>query len=198
MASEQPQIHHYDFDLAGLRLSPGEGRRLELTTPIEPLLLGSEHYIAEPEQVPVELSVSRMTGGGYALRLHFSAKVLGPCMRCLKQAGPVVAVEAREVDRPGGGEELDSPYVHDETLDLAAGRATRLRWRCPRRSSAGRTAPVCALCVPWISTRPVPSTTTSPRQTRVGPSSVSSSSISGAQARLAASRGQPEPRPTPW
>ena len=32
-------------------------------------------------------------------------------MRCLKQAAPCVEVEAREVDRPGGGEELDSPYV---------------------------------------------------------------------------------------
>ena len=78
----------------------------------------SERYTAEPEQVQVQLSISRMAGGGYALRLHFSAKVLGPCMRCLKQASPTVEVEAREVDRPGGGEELDSPYVDDETLDL--------------------------------------------------------------------------------
>jgi uncharacterized protein len=31
-----------------------------------------------------------------------------------------VAVDAREVDRPGEGEELDSPYVRDEKLDLAA------------------------------------------------------------------------------
>ncbi len=30
----------HDFDLAGLRLSAGEGRRLELDVPIEPLLLG--------------------------------------------------------------------------------------------------------------------------------------------------------------
>jgi uncharacterized protein len=108
----------HDFDLAGLRLSPGEGRRLELETPIEPLLLGSERYEAEPARVPVELSVSRMTGGGYALRLRFSAAVLGPCVRCLKDAAPRVEVEAREVDRPGGGEELDSPYVHDQRLDL--------------------------------------------------------------------------------
>jgi uncharacterized protein len=28
-------------------------------------------------------------------------------------------VDAREVDRPGGGEELSSPYLEDETLDLA-------------------------------------------------------------------------------
>jgi len=40
-------------------------------------------------------------------------------MRCLKRAAPIVEVEAREVDQPGGGEELDSPYVNDETLDLS-------------------------------------------------------------------------------
>src|SRR6516165_55960 len=89
-----------DFDLAGLRLAPGEGRRLELETRIEPLLLGSECYVTEPQRVPVRLDVSRMLGGGYALRLSFSAGVSGPCMRCLKQASPVVEVEAREVDAP--------------------------------------------------------------------------------------------------
>jgi uncharacterized protein len=112
-------IETHDFDLAGLRLSAGEGRRLALHAPIEPLTLGSEQYAAEPRQVPVELNVSRMSGGGYALRLRFSAQVIGPCMRCLKPAAPTVEVEAREVDRPRGGEELDSPYVHDETLELA-------------------------------------------------------------------------------
>ena len=29
-----------------------------------------------------------MTGGGYALRLRFSAEIAGPCMRCLKDASP--------------------------------------------------------------------------------------------------------------
>jgi uncharacterized protein len=138
----------HDFDLAGLRLSPGEGRRLALVTPIEPLLLGSEQYAVEPEQVPVELSVSRMAGGGYALRLRFSASVLGPCMRCLNSARPRVEVEAREVDRPGGGDELDSPYVHDETLDLAGWARDAFALAMPvkilcRQDCAGL-CPVCA------------------------------------------------------
>jgi uncharacterized protein len=115
-----------ELDLASLRLSAGEGRGLVLATPVEPLRLGSEQYAAasspegEPAQVPVELNVSRMSGNGYALRLRFSAAVRGPCMRCLKQAAPGIEVEVREVDVPGGGEELDSPYVQDETLDLAS------------------------------------------------------------------------------
>ena len=110
----------HDFDLAGLRLSAGEGRRLKLDVRIAPLMLGSERYTAEPARVPVELDVSRMLGGGYALRLRFTAALTGPCMRCLNAAGPSVDVEAREVDRPGEGEELESPYVSNETLDLAA------------------------------------------------------------------------------
>ena len=109
----------HDFDLAGLRLTAGEGRRLTLQVPIDPLVLGSQEYAAAPSSVPVDLSVSRMSGGGYALRIAFSAAISGPCMRCLQPAAPVVEVEAREVDRPGGGDELDSPYVKDETLDLA-------------------------------------------------------------------------------
>jgi uncharacterized protein len=107
------------LDLASLRLSPGEGRRLDLAVSIDALRLGGQRYLAEPPQVPVRLEVSRMAGSGYALRLAFGARLSGPCMRCLKDASPLVEVDAREVDRPGGGEELSSPYVAQETLDLA-------------------------------------------------------------------------------
>jgi len=50
-----PETH--EFDLAGLRLTAGEGRRLKLDVRIEPLILGSESYAAEPERVPVELEI---------------------------------------------------------------------------------------------------------------------------------------------
>jgi uncharacterized protein len=153
MAAERAQSRRHDFDLASLRLSPGEGRRLVLVTEIDPLVLGSETYRAESSEhcsnaVPVELSVSRMTGGGYALLLRFSASVSGPCMRCLKPASPRVEVEAREVDRPGSGEELDSPYVHDETLDLAGWARDSFALAMPvkilcREDCAGL-CPVCA------------------------------------------------------
>ena len=42
--------------------------------PIEPLELGGERYEVEPERVPVQLEVSRMTGSGYALRLRFGPR----------------------------------------------------------------------------------------------------------------------------
>jgi uncharacterized protein len=106
------------FDLSGLRLATGEGRRLELEVALDPLLLGGQEYVPEPPQVPVTLDISRMSGGGYALHMAFEAAVAGPCMRCLADAHPSVSIEAREVELPGGGEELDSPYVEHDTLDV--------------------------------------------------------------------------------
>ncbi len=126
----------HQFDLAGLRLVPGEGRRLELVVGIEPLMFGGERYVVEPAQIPVNLEVSRMAGHGYALRLCFAASLVGPCMRCLKEARRAIEVDAREVDRPGGGEELSSPYIQDEMLDLVG-------WA---RDALVLAAPVQVLC----------------------------------------------------
>jgi uncharacterized protein len=107
------------FDLGRLRLTPGEGRRLDLEVTLSPLQFSGERYTVVPDRVPVRLDLSKMTGGGYSLRLRFGAAVHGPCMRCLRDAEPTTEVDAREVDQPGGGEELDSPYVTAEELDLA-------------------------------------------------------------------------------
>lgn len=106
------------FDLAGLRLASGEGRRLDLEVAQESLDLAGTRYQLEPALLPVRLDVSRTTGGGYSLRLRASASIVGPCMRCLEPAAPAIEVDAREVDVPGGGDELDSPYIEGELLDL--------------------------------------------------------------------------------
>lgn len=137
-----------ELDLAAMRLSAGEGRRLRLDVSIEPLVLAGETYVVEPSRVTVELDVSRMTGAGYALRLRFAAKLEGQCMRCLQPAAPPVEVEAWEVDRPGGGEELSSPYVREEILDLAAWTRDAFALGAPvkvlcREDCAGL-CPVCA------------------------------------------------------
>jgi uncharacterized protein len=106
------------FDLGGLGLSSGEGRRLHLHAGHDPLVLSGQRYSIEPASLPVTLDVSRMTAGGYALRLRLEARLTGPCMRCLGAADPTIAVDAREVDQAGAGEELDSPYVSQAELDL--------------------------------------------------------------------------------
>jgi uncharacterized protein len=107
------------FDLGGLRLSLGEGRKLDLEVALGDFDFSDERY-ATPDAVPVRLDVSRMVGGGYSLRLRFESEISGPCMRCLEAASPVTAVDVREIDQPGGGEELTSPYVEGDTLDLRA------------------------------------------------------------------------------
>jgi len=107
------------FDLGGLKLSPGEARRLDLDVALGDFDLSDERY-ATPEAVPVHLDVSRMVGGGYSLRLRFESEIAGPCMRCLEPASPTTVVDSREVDQPGGGEELNSPYVNGDELDLTA------------------------------------------------------------------------------
>jgi uncharacterized protein len=109
------------FSLGRLGLSSGEGRRFDLHATLEPLELGGEPYTPNPAAVPVRLDVSRTTGNGYALRLRFKAALEGPCMRCLGPAAPEFEVDAREVNQPGSGDELRSPYVDDEDdLDLRA------------------------------------------------------------------------------
>ena len=106
------------FDLAGLQLSPGSGRRVELHVAIDPLRLGGERYEIQPALVPATLDVSRTAGGGYALRVWFEAKLAGPCVRCLEPAAPLVTVDSREVSQPS--EQLDSPYLEGDVLDVHA------------------------------------------------------------------------------
>jgi uncharacterized protein len=106
------------FELSGLRLTSGEGRHLDLEVGLDGLNLGGERYEPNPETVPVRLDVSRTTGQGYSLRLRFTARLDGPCMRCLTPAAPEFSIDAREISQPGGGDELESPYV-DEAGVLA-------------------------------------------------------------------------------
>lgn len=109
------------FDLGRLGLTAGEGRRLDLHVGLDAFDFGGQRYGVDPDVVPVRLDISRMTGDGWALRLRFTARLDGPCMRCLEAARPGVEVDAREVQQTGGGEELESPYVDElEALDLHA------------------------------------------------------------------------------
>jgi uncharacterized protein len=135
------------FDLGGLRLSTGEGRRLDLAVAIDRFELGGETYRVINSPVAVRLDVSRTTGSGYALRLRFRAQLEGPCMRCLEPAALVFDVDAREISQPGEADELDSEYVESEVLDLqgwareALGLALPAQVLC-REDCAGL-CPVC-------------------------------------------------------
>lgn len=107
------------FDIGRLGLFSGEGRRLELDVPIADFDFGGQRYRVPGGIVGATLDVSHTTTG-YSLRLRLDTPLVGPCMRCLEDAGQLVTVDAREVDQPGGGEELSSPYLEEAQLDLRA------------------------------------------------------------------------------
>jgi uncharacterized protein len=105
------------FDIGRLGLSSGEGRRLDLDVPVDDFGFAGQRYSVPGGSVSATLDVSHTTTG-YSLRLRFDTALEGPCMRCLEEAGHEVGVDAREVDQPGGGEELESPYLDEEQLDV--------------------------------------------------------------------------------
>jgi uncharacterized protein len=138
--------HADTFDLETLDLRPGEGRTVDARVRIEPVELGGLSYAVESAGVDARLDVSR-TLAGYALRLRFDAPLRGACMRCMTDALPVIGVDAREVDQPGEGEELHSPYMEDGTLELAAWARDTLVLALPARILCREDCRgLCAVC----------------------------------------------------
>jgi uncharacterized protein len=125
-------------DLARLSLSFGEAASVPVAVRPGPLDLGGQSYASDPDKVEARLDVSR-TSSGYALRLRLAVGLEGPCQRCLEDAEVGVEVDAREVDQPGAGdEELRSPYVDGEELDVG-------RWA---RDAVALALPSQVLCRP--------------------------------------------------
>jgi uncharacterized protein len=135
------------IDLSRLSLAHGEGKRLDVPVELDPFELGGQTYAANPASPTVRLEVSRPSGG-FAFRLRFQVHLEGPCMRCLEPGSLEIEVEAREIDQAAtDDEELRSPYVEDDELDIGrwAHDATLLalptRFLC-RADCAG----LCAVC----------------------------------------------------
>ena len=107
------------IDLGRLGLSSGEGASQMPTIAIDAVELGGQRYTAPGETADARLDISRTTTG-YALRLRYRVRLEGPCMRCLDDASQELSIDAREVDQPGGGDDLRSPYLDGDELDLRA------------------------------------------------------------------------------
>jgi uncharacterized protein len=108
------------FDLRRARLRPGDQYRATLPVRVETLSYGGQLYAPVPTEPAAELTVTR-TPQGHVLELVLAARLEGPCMRCLAHAAIDVPVRAREYhERAGESEELLSPYLDDERLDLSA------------------------------------------------------------------------------
>jgi uncharacterized protein len=107
------------FNLRQARLRSGEEYRDEIELELEPFELGGQRYIPVPEKVPAGLKITRATTGT-VFELAFAARMHGPCFRCLEDAVLDVPIAAREYQatNPEGADELRTPYLEDDNLDL--------------------------------------------------------------------------------
>ncbi len=109
------------LNLRTIRLRSGEQYRDERETRLEPLELGGQRYLPVPETVPAELTVTRASTGT-VFELRFDVRLHGPCFRCLEDAVLDRPISAREyhANEPGAADELRTPYLEDDRLDLTA------------------------------------------------------------------------------
>jgi uncharacterized protein len=109
------------FSLRQVKLRSGEQFRDEVAVQLEPLVLGGNEYLPVPAEVPAELTITRATTGS-VYQLSFRARLHGPCFRCLRDTVLEQTVDAREYQatNPGDDEELRSPYIEDDVLDLSS------------------------------------------------------------------------------
>ena len=136
------------FNLRNARLRPAEQFRDAVEVDLEPLELGGQRYVPVPERPEAVLTLTR-TSSGLVLELELATRVLGPCMRCLADAGLDVEVAAREyqASSPGESDELVTPYVADDRLDLSAWARDSLALALPEqilcRPDCAGLCPVC-------------------------------------------------------
>jgi uncharacterized protein len=109
------------FPLRRLRLRPGEEHRDTIAVELEPFELGGQRYLPVPGTVPADLIITRASTGT-VFALSFSARLHGPCYRCLADAVIDLPISAQEYQatNPGESEELRTPYVAEDKLDLSA------------------------------------------------------------------------------
>jgi uncharacterized protein len=136
------------FSLRNLRLRPGEEQREQLELDLGPFTLGGATYEPRPPVVPTELVVQRAQSGD-VFRLRFTARIEGPCMRCLEAAAVDVVVDAQEYESadPDAADELHSEYVVDGELDVGAWARDQLALGLPEpilcRPDCAGLCPVC-------------------------------------------------------
>src|ERR1051326_621525 len=122
------------FSLKQLQLRSGEQFRDDVELELEPLVLGGQEYAPVPADVPAELTITRATTGTI-FDLGFRASLHGPCFRCLVDTTLELPIRAREYHaaNPGSDEELVSPYVVDDALDLSGWARDALALALPEK-----------------------------------------------------------------
>ena len=107
------------FDLRRAKLRPGEEHREELEVELPAFEFGGQRYLPVPEQVPAVLAVARAVTGT-VFTLDFTARLYGPCYRCLGDAVLDVPIHVREYQASSSDdEELRTPYLVEGRLDVS-------------------------------------------------------------------------------
>jgi uncharacterized protein len=107
------------FSLRQVKLRPGEQYRDELEVELSPLDYGGQRYLPVPAEVPVEFEITR-ANTGTVFTLAFTARLFGPCYRCLGDAVLELPIRAREYqDESSQDEEMRTEYVDGNMLDLS-------------------------------------------------------------------------------
>jgi uncharacterized protein len=108
------------FSLRALKLRSGEQFQDEIDVQLVPLEFGGQRYLPVPEHVPAELRATRASTGT-VFELSFDGRLHGPCQRCLRDTAIDRSISVREyhASSPEADEELRSPYVSDDNLDLS-------------------------------------------------------------------------------
>ena len=136
------------FNLRSVKLRSGEEHREELKLELAPLEYGGERYVPVPDEVPAELVITRASTGT-VFQLGFRARLHGPCYRCLEDAVVDIPVNAREYQAtsPGESDELRTPYLVDDKLDVAAWARDAIALALPEqilcRSDCAGLCPAC-------------------------------------------------------
>src|SRR5215218_4044721 len=109
------------FNIRAVRLQSGDQFRDVKEVDLEPLELGGQRYVPIPESPEAALTLTRLSSG-LMLELEFDVRLVGPCVRCLGDAGLDVSVDDRQYQAtaPEDDEELRTPYLQDDRLDLSA------------------------------------------------------------------------------
>jgi DUF177 domain-containing protein len=136
------------FNLRQAKLRSGEEYRDEVELELEPFELGGERYLPVPDKVPAELVITKASTGS-VFELRFAAGLHGPCYRCLGDAVLDIPIVAREYQatNPEGSDELRTPYLQDDNLDLAGWARDAIALALPDkilcRADCAGLCPVC-------------------------------------------------------
>jgi uncharacterized protein len=135
------------LDLRRLRLRSGEQHRGHHEIALDPLTFGGQRYVPVPAKPEAELTISRASTGT-VFELRFTGRLHGPCQRCLADAvvERTISVQEYHATTPAD-DELRTPYVVDDRLDLSAWARDSLALALPdqilcREDCAGL-CPVC-------------------------------------------------------